>query len=43
MDEVLDKINNDLRNSLSEKRYKHSLGVMKKAEELAKIYYIDIN
>lgn len=43
MDELLDKINNDLRNTLSEKRYKHSLGVMKKAEELAKIYNIDIN
>ena len=43
MDKLLDKINNDLRNSLSEKRYKHSLGVMKKAEELARMYNIDIN
>lgn len=42
-DELLNKINNDLRNILSERRYKHSLGVMKKAEELAKIYNIDIN
>lgn len=41
--ELLNKINNDLRNTLSERRYKHSLGVMEKAEELARIYNIDIN
>ncbi len=41
--ELLNKINNDLRKTLSERRYKHSLGVMEKAEELARIYNIDIN
>ena len=41
--ELLSRINNDLKNTLSEKRYKHSLGVMKKAEELASIYGIDTN
>ncbi len=43
INELLNRINNDLKNALSEKRYKHSLGVMKKAEELALIYGIDIN
>ena len=38
---LLNKINNDLKKALSEKRYSHSVGVMKKAEELAKIYNID--
>ena len=42
-EELLNKINNDLKSILSEKRYKHSLGVMKKAEELAMIYGVDIN
>ena len=32
---------NDLKNILSEKRYTHSLGVMKEAKLLAKIYGID--
>ena len=41
--ELLKKIDNDLKKELSEKRYKHSIGVMKKAEELAKIYKVDIN
>ena len=36
------KINEDVKSKLSEKRYLHSLGVMKKAEELAKIYGIDV-
>lgn len=40
---LLDKIDRDLKNELSEKRYKHSIGVMKKAEELAKIYGENIN
>ncbi len=31
-----------LKEILSESRYKHSLGVMEKAEELAKIYKVDI-
>ena len=43
VEELLKKIDSDLKNALSEKRYKHSLGVMKKAEELALIYGIDIN
>lgn len=43
VEELLNRINSDLRNTLSEKRYKHSLGVMKKAEELASIYGIDTN
>ena len=42
-EELLNKIDNDLKSMLSEKRYKHSLGVMKKAEELAMIYGVDIN
>ena len=41
--ELLSRINNDLKSTLSEKRYKHSLGVMKKAEELALIYGVDVN
>lgn len=40
--ELLEKINDDVKNSLSEKRYNHSVGVMKKAEELAKLYNVDI-
>lgn len=42
-EELLNKIDNDLKKVLSGKRYNHSLGVMKKAEELAKIYKIDID
>lgn len=42
-EELLNKIDNDLKKVLSEKRYNHSTGVMKKAEELAKIYKIDVN
>lgn len=39
--EKLEKIQKDLQISLSEERYKHSLGVMKTAEELAKVYGVD--
>lgn len=39
--ELLNKINEDIKKELSEKRYIHSIGVMKKAEELAKIYEIN--
>lgn len=39
--ESIENIQKELREKLSEKRYKHSLGVMKKAGELAKIYKID--
>lgn len=42
-EELLNKIDNDLKKVLSEKRYNHSTGAMKKAEELAKIYKIDVN
>lgn len=41
--ELLQKINQDIKQELSEKRYNHSIGVMKKAEELAKLYKININ
>ena len=41
--ELLTEINKELKVKLSEKRYKHSVGVMKKAEELAKLYGVDIN
>ncbi len=42
-EDLLQKIDKDVKRELSEKRYKHSLGVMKKAEELAEIYSVDIN
>lgn len=38
----LDKIIEDVKTHMSEKRYIHSLGVMKRIEELAKIYDVDI-
>ena len=34
----IEEIKNELRNILSEKRYLHSIGVMEKAIELAKIF-----
>ena len=43
VEESLKKINEDVKKELSEKRYNHSVGVMKKAEELAKIYGADVN
>ena len=39
---LLEKINEDIKNVLSEKRYNHSLRVMKKAEELARKFNVDI-
>ena len=39
--ESIENMQKELKEKLSEKRYKHSLGVMKKAGELAKIYKID--
>lgn len=39
--ELIDKIKEDLKNTLSERRYIHSLGVMEMAVELAKIYNVD--
>lgn len=41
--ELVEKMNEDLKNSLSEKRYTHSLGVMNKAVELAKKYGVNEN
>lgn len=41
--ELLRKINQDIQRELSEKRYNHSIGVMKKSEELAKLYKVNIN
>ena len=43
VEELLNKINEDIKKELSEKRYNHSVGVMKKAEELAKIHDVDVN
>ena len=40
---LLKQIDEDLKKELSEKRYKHSIGVMNKAEEIAKIYDADVN
>lgn len=40
---LLKQIDEDLKKEISEKRHKHSMGVMKKAEELAKIYGEDVN
>lgn len=38
----LEEIIEDVRNNLSEGRFKHSLGVMKRIEELANIYGVDV-
>lgn len=43
VDELMETIDKDIKTALSEKRYNHSLGVMKKAEELAKIYGENVN
>lgn len=43
VENLLQEINKDAKQILSEKRYIHSVGVMKKAEELAKKYGIDVN
>ena len=40
--ETIEKIQKDLKQILSEKRYNHSIGVMEMAGELAKIYGVDI-
>ena len=41
--ETIENIQEELKEILSKERYKHSIGVMKKAEELAKQYGIDPN
>ena len=40
--ELIERIKNDLKENLTEYRYMHSLGVMEMAEELAKIYNVDV-
>lgn len=40
--ELIEKIKEDLRENLSEKRYKHSVGVMEMAGELAQLYGADV-
>ena len=39
--ELIEKIKKDLKEMLSEHRYNHSIGVMNKAVELAKVYGVD--
>jgi len=41
--ELIEKIKVDLKEILSEHRYNHSIGVMNKAIELAKIYNVDVD
>lgn len=40
--ELIEKIKEDLKENMSERRYIHSLGVMEMAEELAKVYNVDV-
>ena len=40
--ELIERIKNDLKENLTEYRYIHSLGVMEMAEELAKVYNVDV-
>ena len=40
--ELIEKIETDLKEILSEKRYNHSISVMNMAEELARIYVVDV-
>lgn len=40
--EVIERIKNDLKNILSEKRYIHSIGVMEMSIELARLYGVDV-
>ena len=42
MENNIEKIKKDIESILSPKRYNHSVGVMERAEKLAKIYGIDI-
>jgi len=42
-EELLEKIDQDIKRMLSQKRYQHSIGVMKKAIELAEKYHVDVN
>lgn len=40
--EIIEKIKKDLKLILSERRYEHSIGVMNMAEELARLYDVDV-
>lgn len=40
--ELIEKIKDDLKQTLTEKRYTHSIGVMEMAVELSKIYNVDV-
>lgn len=42
INKLLEKIDKDIKKELTERRYEHSIGVMKKAEELAKIYGVNV-
>ena len=42
MEEIIEKVKNDLKQILSERRYEHSIGVMNMSGELAEIYNVDI-
>ena len=42
MEQLEEQINRDIKEKLKENRYKHSLGVMEMAEELAKFYKLDL-
>ena len=41
-EKLIERIKNDLKENLTEYRYIHSLGVMEMAEELAKVYNVDV-
>ncbi len=41
-EELLKQIEQDIKNNLTPKRYEHSIRVMKRAEELAKKYNVDV-
>lgn len=43
VEKLLDRINEDIKKELSEKRYNHSVGVMNKTMELARIYGVSVN
>lgn len=38
----IEKIKEEIKNNLSERRYNHSIGTMKRAEKMAKIYNVDV-
>ena len=42
MEKIIEKVKNDLKQILSERRYEHSIGVMNMAGELSEIYNVDV-